>query len=104
MTLNPREALFVILSDEADEDVTADDTPGRPRLAEFWQGELGRDLAAPVMDRIRFDQFVFEVVHMGTDVALRMAQAMLEYTVGGGRAPIEPAPTQYPDPDQEDTP
>ena len=85
MTLTPRETLFAILADVEDE-ISVDDAPERPRLAELWQGELERDLAEPVMKQIRFDQFVRELVALGSDVAFRMAEAAIEYTVGRDEA------------------
>ena len=85
MTLTPRETLFAILADVEDE-ISVDDAPETPRLAELWQGELERDLAEPVMKQIRFDQFVRELVALGSDVAFRMAEAAIEYTVGRDEA------------------
>ena len=88
MTLSPRETLFAILAD-VEEEIGVDDAPMRPRLAELWQGELERDLTEPVIKRIRFDQFVREIVALGSDVAFRLAEAAVEYTVGRDEADDE---------------
>jgi hypothetical protein len=90
MTLSPRETLLAILAD-VEEEIGVDDVPATPRLAELWQGELERDLAAPVIKQIRFDQFVREIVALGSDVAFRMAEAAIEYTVGRDEADEEEA-------------
>lgn len=82
MTLTPRETLFAILADVEEEVVSVDDAPATPRLAELWEGELERDLTEPVIQQIRFDQFVREIVTLGSDVAFRMAEAAVEYSVG----------------------
>jgi len=83
MTLSAREMLDALLAQlDASDEGTSDTEPGRAHLAEFWGGELDTDLAEPVIRQIRFDQFVREVVSMGTGIAIRMGTAALEYSVG----------------------
>jgi hypothetical protein len=83
MTLSPRDALRALLDDVEVQPVD-DDAPATPRLAVLWQGELDRDLSESVIKQLRFDQFVREVVQLGADVAIRMVEAALEYTVREG--------------------
>jgi hypothetical protein len=51
-------------------------------LAEVWEGELGHDLREPVMRRIRFDQFLSEMVGLGVNIVSAMGRATAEYTFG----------------------
>ena len=57
-------------------------------LAEVWEGELSHDLLEPVIRRIRFDQFLSEIVGFGVNIVSAMGRATAEYTFGvdGGRA------------------
>ena len=52
-------------------------------LAELWQGELGRDLSEPVKQKIRFDQFLSEIVGLGVNIVTALGRATAEYTFGG---------------------
>ena len=47
-------------------------------LAELWIGEAPRDLAAPVMRIVRFDEFLIAAAKLGVDVAGAMGRAVVE--------------------------
>ncbi len=51
-------------------------------LAEVWEGELGHDLREPVIRRIRFDQFLSEMIGLGVNIVSAMGRAAAEYTFG----------------------
>jgi hypothetical protein len=51
-------------------------------LAEVWEGELSHDLREPVIRRIRFDQFLSEMVGLGVNIVAAMGRATAEYTFG----------------------
>lgn len=51
-------------------------------LAEVWEGELSHDLREPVIRRIRFDQFLSEIVGFGVNIVSAMGRATAEYTFG----------------------
>jgi len=51
-------------------------------LAEVWEGELSHDLREPVIRRIRFDQFLSEMVGLGVNIVSAMGRATAEYTFG----------------------
>lgn len=51
-------------------------------LAELWQGELTQDLSKPVMERIRFGEFVADVARFGLDVVAAMGRAVIAYGPG----------------------
>lgn len=56
-------------------------------LAELWEGELSRDLRPPVIRRIRFDQFLSEIVGLGVNIVGAMGRATAEYTFGADDLP-----------------
>lgn len=60
-------------------------------LAELWIGELGKDLSAPVIRTIRFDEFLRAVLEVGLGIAARMGKAAVEYSVGGDEEAHRPA-------------
>jgi len=51
-------------------------------LAEVWEGELSHDLREPVIRRIRFDQFLSEIVGFGVNIVSAMGRAAAEYAFG----------------------
>ena len=51
-------------------------------LAELWIGEAPRDLAEPVMRRIRFEEFLREAARLGLDVFGAMGRAAVELGPG----------------------
>jgi hypothetical protein len=103
MTQSRRNLLDAVLAQLAvTDDSVADTDPGPAHLAELWEGELQADLAEPVIRQIRFDEFLREVVSMGTDIALRMGSAAAQYSIGGD-AEDSPAPGE-PDPQSIDEP
>lgn len=47
-------------------------------LADLWIGESPRDLSAPVMRIVRFDEFLVAAAKLGVDVAGAMGKAVVE--------------------------
>jgi hypothetical protein len=48
-------------------------------LAEVWDGGLDHDLANDVLEYLRLEQYLMDVVATGSGLAARMAQAVLAY-------------------------
>lgn len=67
-------------------------------LAELWQGELTADLSEPVMERIRFGEYVAEVARFGLDVVAAMGRAAVAYGPG-----VDAEDNSSPPQEQEDT-
>lgn len=51
-------------------------------LAELWIGEPHADLVAPVIKRLRLEQFLIEAARLGFDIAARMGHGLATYTFG----------------------